>query len=176
MFIDNYEKSERVRFELEEPNKYFVYFLKNENKVVYVGLTTSMYARISVHKRDKKFDEVEYIEVPGKRAAFIEFYFIKKYMPKYNKGIYPVNGYGSYDTLERPTSFPKKYLKAFIYVYDLKPLAIIDSERHFSQKYFEEKWSEVYDSYRALTKEEKKELYEEYEKLDISEMDRELNN
>lgn len=174
MFINEFENTKRINFNLEEPNKYYIYFLKELDNIVYVGLTTSLYRRISFHVNDKIFDTVEYLEVPANNATFIEYYFIKKYLPKYNKNTFPINGYGSFESLKRPPSFQKQWLKKFIYVYDLKPLALINSERFFSQEYFEKKWTEIYGSYRILTKSEKKDLNKAYEKLDIEKMDSEL--
>ena len=174
MFINEFERAKRREFKLEESNKMYIYFLKNNNEIVYVGMTTSLYGRITAHGYDKIFDSVEYIEVPGEDAKFIEYYFIQKYLPEYNKGTYPVNGYGSYQNLKRPTGFQKQWLKKFIYVHNLEPLAIINSERYFRQDYFEKKWSEIYGSYRILSKSEKKDLNKAYEKLDIEKMDSEL--
>jgi hypothetical protein len=64
----------------------YIYFLLNNNKVVYVGQTKSnMTNRIQSHKLTKDFDRCIFMDCPISKLDSIEHYFIMKLMPKHNK-------------------------------------------------------------------------------------------
>lgn len=63
-----------------------IYFLWDNNEIVYIGKTNSIYNRIGTHKRDpsKNFNYVSAFHVLT-GALEIENKLIKKYKPQYNK-------------------------------------------------------------------------------------------
>lgn len=61
-----------------------VYFLFMRARVVYVGQSESLLARVVSHKADKEFDGVGYLPVPAKYRLLAERAFIKLLNPKYN--------------------------------------------------------------------------------------------
>lgn len=64
-----------------------VYFLINENKVVYVGKTTSLAGRIAHHKQWKCFDRVLYLPLPETILDEVERAFILKLKPPMNSAM-----------------------------------------------------------------------------------------
>jgi hypothetical protein len=64
-----------------------VYFLIREGRVVYVGQTTTLPARIQTHMVDKLFDEVLYMVVPPENLLEVERSFISLLTPEYNKEV-----------------------------------------------------------------------------------------
>lgn len=68
-------------------NKYSkscIYFLLQNNKVVYVGKTLNGKLRINQHKNEKIFDEIYIIKCKKNELSEIEDYYMMKYKPKYN--------------------------------------------------------------------------------------------
>lgn len=65
------------------PNS-FVYFLLDDEEVVYVGKTKNGIVRPLSHF-DKKFTDIKIIPVPEEKLSHEEEYYISKYSPKYNK-------------------------------------------------------------------------------------------
>lgn len=62
-----------------------VYFLCNQDTVVYVGRSSCIDARIAAHKRDKEFDSV-YLFDPGDRPTdLVERAFIRLFRPRHNR-------------------------------------------------------------------------------------------
>lgn len=61
-----------------------VYFLCQENEVVYVGKSVNVLARISAHRIDKEFDRVFMIPVPEHALNSVEGALIRVLEPKYN--------------------------------------------------------------------------------------------
>ena len=85
----NHLTIESVISELASGKRYFIYFLLKDNKVVYVGQSSSnVLDRISSHLKDKSFDEVYYksFSVPNVMDEY-EKKFILKYRPKFNKAM-----------------------------------------------------------------------------------------
>ena len=64
-----------------------IYFLIDNNKIVYCGKTKKMYERIWSHIRDKgkKFDRYFFIPMSAKESDDAEKVYISKFQPKYNK-------------------------------------------------------------------------------------------
>jgi hypothetical protein len=62
-----------------------VYFLCQDEKVVYVGQSANPSARIPHHYKDKKFNRVYLIPVPEQRLLQVEHRYIKQFQPLYNK-------------------------------------------------------------------------------------------
>ena len=63
--------------------KIFVYFLLDNDEVVYVGKTTPGLARVYAHK-DKNYNKVYIILCDVTELDFTENKYIAKYLPKYN--------------------------------------------------------------------------------------------
>lgn len=64
-----------------------VYFLCNNDRVMYVGQTTNLWGRIGSHLRDKRreFDSVFFLSVPQSRLDEVESAFIEILTPPQNK-------------------------------------------------------------------------------------------
>jgi len=72
---------------LEVADPCYIYFLMDDEEVVYVGKTTNAWpCRVKQHVDDgqKKFNDVWYIRTLGKDLDSLEIQYIKKYKPKYN--------------------------------------------------------------------------------------------
>lgn len=65
---------------------YFVYYLMNDDKIVYVGCSKSIYKRLKDHLwRRKQFDSVQMFSMPSQRTAKEkERTLIFKHKPEYN--------------------------------------------------------------------------------------------
>lgn len=61
-----------------------IYFLINQNDVVYIGQSVNIHSRIAQHKNNKKFDKFSYIECGKPELSHLEVKYIKKFKPKYN--------------------------------------------------------------------------------------------
>ena len=61
-----------------------IYFLLQDNEIVYVGSSNKGLGRIYQHIRDKKFDAYSYIVVPAENRADLENNYIFRFNPKYN--------------------------------------------------------------------------------------------
>lgn len=66
---------------------YFIYFLLQDNQVVYIGKSTSLASRIIQHvnSNTKTFDDVSVIECQQNEMDALEVKYINEYRPKYNK-------------------------------------------------------------------------------------------
>lgn len=62
----------------------FVYFLLQDEEVVYVGQTSAGLSRPFSHT-DKEYDTIKVIPVKPEGLDLVEDHFISKYKPKYNK-------------------------------------------------------------------------------------------
>jgi len=72
--------------EFEKLHDYgYIYFLLQENEVVYVGQTVNLHTRIKNHKKTKEFNKINWIQIPIKWLEYAETYYIIKFNPKYNK-------------------------------------------------------------------------------------------
>jgi predicted GIY-YIG superfamily endonuclease len=68
--------------------KWYVYFLLNDKKVVYVGMSCRMQSRLFSHLKDKKFNSIRWIGCRTKAtAAKYERRWILKLMPEHNNDI-----------------------------------------------------------------------------------------
>ena len=78
---------------ISHKDKNIVYFLINKNKIVYVGMTSNIFLRLSDHRliTEKIFDSYSFLVVPRKDIRKIEKYFIDKFKPKYNGIICGIN-------------------------------------------------------------------------------------
>ena len=61
-----------------------IYFLLQDNEIVYVGSSNKGLSRIYQHIRDKKFNAYSYIVVPPENRAKLENNYIFRFNPKYN--------------------------------------------------------------------------------------------
>lgn len=61
-----------------------VYFLKKDNKVVYVGQSVDIHRRIIEHKRVKEFDSYDFVECDKNLLDSTENSFIMHYNPILN--------------------------------------------------------------------------------------------
>jgi len=62
-----------------------IYFLVKDEKIVYVGQSTNIFARVGTHKMDKDFDKAVYFECPSTELDDLEYELITVLQPKYNK-------------------------------------------------------------------------------------------
>lgn len=66
----------------------WIYHLKKNDEVVYVGKTTySVKSRLADHKKEKDFDCYEFFEFDDCELERIEQEHFERYKPKYNKSI-----------------------------------------------------------------------------------------
>lgn len=63
-----------------------IYFLIKNHKIVYIGQTTNLHARLASHeyKYNTKFDAVRFIPCEGSKLWRYEKRWILKFKPKYN--------------------------------------------------------------------------------------------
>lgn len=68
--------------------KYFVYALWDEDKIVYIGQSTRVEARVASHQYTKSFTEYSYFECENEYDMVgTESFLINKLSPKYNKSL-----------------------------------------------------------------------------------------
>jgi hypothetical protein len=80
---------------LEAINEFKVYFLLQDNLIVYVGKSTNnVNGRVLSHRVDKEFDGYSFIvSRDEEEMSTLETLFILRYKPKYNKSIPASNEY-----------------------------------------------------------------------------------
>ena len=67
-----------------------LYFLLDKGDVVYIGMTTQIYTRALNHRKDKVFDEIQFLEFPQRHDTHkLEKSLIFYFKPKYNDIRYP---------------------------------------------------------------------------------------
>lgn len=64
---------------------FFIYFLFQDDVVVYVGQTNDVFTRIKTHAEWKVFNRVSVISVPESDLNIAEEFYINMLKPKYNK-------------------------------------------------------------------------------------------
>ena len=76
----------KMQIPIIDPNCNFsvIYFLLQDNEIVYVGSSNKGLSRIYQHIRDKKFNAYSYIVVPSENRAKLENNYIFRFNPKYN--------------------------------------------------------------------------------------------
>lgn len=62
-----------------------VYFLINNDEIVYVGQSVNIWSRLSQHKKDKEFSHFHWIPVQNSYLEIVENDYIIKFNPIYNK-------------------------------------------------------------------------------------------
>ena len=73
-----------IKSKIKKAEKMFIYFLKMDGVVVYVGQSSSLEKRLLSHKRDKEFNDFDYTECLPEDANNLEARNIVRYNPKYN--------------------------------------------------------------------------------------------
>lgn len=68
----------------------FIYFLLQDDEVVYVGQTKRGLARVYHHMRDKRFNKIYIIECDISELDYWETFYMFKYKPIYNKKPNPI--------------------------------------------------------------------------------------
>lgn len=61
-----------------------VYFLIRDEKIVYVGQSTNVHARIAEHQKSKQFDRINFIECPEDHLYQLEKMYIQRFNPEMN--------------------------------------------------------------------------------------------
>ena len=61
-----------------------IYFLVKDGKIVYVGQSTNVFARVGTHKTDKDFDKAVYFECSSTELDDLEYELINILQPQYN--------------------------------------------------------------------------------------------
>jgi hypothetical protein len=80
--------------------RHFVYLLKKNQKVIYVGRSSNLYSRLVSHKSKKDFDVILIYEYTDKgQCRDCEYFGIKYYKPALNK-IWVTKGLNEYDTIQ----------------------------------------------------------------------------
>ena len=77
-------KQKRISLDLANLFQPMVYFLFNNDEVVYIGASRYGLARISRHKQEKIFNAFSYINCSEKEMHKIEGYYIRKFKPTLN--------------------------------------------------------------------------------------------
>ena len=62
-----------------------IYFLYDEDKIIYIGQSITPYSRIAAHNKDKNFSSVRLFACRKDRLDYWERVLIKRYTPKLNK-------------------------------------------------------------------------------------------
>lgn len=133
----------------------YVYFLYDNNKLVYVGSTVDVSRRYFQHKlSDKEFDYMEYIEVPLEEMNIVEIAFIVTNRPEYNKNIFGNTLINTIEKLKKPYYTNTKQLIDFLKSVNLKPYAIdkITGDEFYRQKDLEAAWLEKYTEFKRADK------------------------
>ena len=70
-----------------DPNMGYVYFLVDNEELVYIGQTAKLHQRIAAHQKNpaKPFTDVYYLELIKDKLLSVERWYINQYCPKYNK-------------------------------------------------------------------------------------------
>jgi hypothetical protein len=106
-----------------------IYFLIDKDRIVYVGQSNNIYARVRrhAHQRQKPFSRFSFIEVPLDQLTAVESAYIRHFRPKYNMtsiGILRTPDNGSEVGLNRGYSdrvSPEKVLAAYNAKWDRNP-------------------------------------------------------
>ena len=124
-----------------------IYFLVNNDEVIYVGQTKNGLKRILQHG-DKVFNKYSFIEKPIEELDYWEDYYIMKYQPKYN------NSY-NHNRLSLNSAYNqlKYYVKSYINMFEFP-------------EYIEKKGIEIkmFKNVPTITKEDFKYIIEQLEK------------
>lgn len=71
---------------MDYKGRFFVYFLMDEDEIIYVGRTRSLYERIVCHKQSYEFNRFGLIEYNTYEESLIEERdWIKYHQPKFNR-------------------------------------------------------------------------------------------
>lgn len=77
--------------EVPDISKPVVYFLFQDDYILYIGMTNDLKRRISTHKKDKEFNYIS-IQVCNKYdVMLLEALYINKYCTGLNKNVYPMS-------------------------------------------------------------------------------------
>jgi len=72
--------SETIPFKKDE----YIYFLLNNNELIYIGQTVNMSMRISTHLSSKEFNRVYYFTISEDQKSLVESLCINEYKPIHN--------------------------------------------------------------------------------------------
>jgi hypothetical protein len=61
-----------------------IYFLYDNNELVYIGKSTNIHIRINTHRKNKQFDSYSILKCCEDDLKIYERILINKYLPKYN--------------------------------------------------------------------------------------------
>lgn len=87
-----------------------IYFLWYGDTLVYIGQSSNGTSRIMDHKKDKLFDSWYWIPVVEKYLDDVEYFYIEKFKPEYNK----VCGSYSLDNLSEFFNIPKSDVRTLL--------------------------------------------------------------
>jgi hypothetical protein len=123
---------EKNAITLPKIKKQFIYFLIKNDEVVYVGQTKKQGLRRPFSHTDKDFEEVKIICYEEEKIDMMEDYYIKKYMPKYNKNLNYSENYSLMRARNKLRIITKNnklsltHLKKYIKKYDIETFACDD--------------------------------------------------
>lgn len=121
---------EKNAITLPKIKKQFIYFLIKNDEVVYVGQTKKQGLRRPFSHTDKDFEEVKIICYEEEKIDMMEDYYIKKYMPKYNKNLNYSENYSlmrarnKLRTITKNNKLSITHLKKYIKNYNIKTFVI----------------------------------------------------
>ena len=115
---ENTEKQELVMASERIGNvfKSGIYYLIQDDEIVYIGQSVCIMARISTHytKKRKLFNRYIYTNVPLDKLDELELKEIIKYSPKYNSDLPGNNTYASMGKLKAHFRVPEAKLESII--------------------------------------------------------------
>jgi hypothetical protein len=87
---ESFDVSENSLVIVQDRDVCGVYFLIQDEAVVYVGQSVNVYARMKQHALDKVFDRCLFLPIPQQYIGFVEQFFIGQLKPVLNcSGVLP---------------------------------------------------------------------------------------
>lgn len=76
---------------IPDTNKSYVYFLFQDDYLLYIGQTVNLKQRITTHKQDKEFNYIAFEQYDRHDLMLMEAMYINTYASGLNKNVYPMN-------------------------------------------------------------------------------------
>lgn len=92
---DNIKDMEHLRAiktnSIPDTSKSYVYFLFQDDYLLYIGQTVNLKQRITTHKQDKDFNYISFEHYDRHDLMLMEALYINAYSSGLNKNVYPMN-------------------------------------------------------------------------------------
>lgn len=119
--------------------EYFVYFLLDKNEIVYVGKTVNFNQRLKHHMQSKKFDSYFLLKCESQSEIDkLEFDYIVKFEPKYNKILPQSDRYLSVNKLKDRFKIGAWDFKRFVKQKGIKHLVCLAGTSYYDIEDFKE--------------------------------------